>query len=256
MRRIKRFNSLTEIAEHACWLFILLIGGVAQAQEGEEVGRTKMPEVICEGLVVTLPEPLAQPLLPDLRDPEKIETALDVLRRMIREKRAVLVSSPWIVTLSGHRTVFQEISERRYPQEFRTSLIANEQRLEVKSRSSPPTVQVHVAALDVVTHNFGVTLELEPNVSPDRTIIDVNGQFKDVREAGKNPMALCWDADKRVIAVDQPVFYTISCGINARLRPNEWRLMGVYQQAVPPKQTELLLLKFRLPHPPESNQLK
>jgi hypothetical protein len=117
----------------ATLLGLRLFSLAAEPQKGDDAQRAELeklggfepmppgPEdynLHCEVLMVALPEADALALLPQLRDPQKIEKALVTIQEMLAAQKAKFVGWPSIVTRSGNRAVTENIDEVRYPIEY------------------------------------------------------------------------------------------------------------------------------------------
>lgn len=71
-----------------------------------------------EVLMVAMPQAKLLPLLPDLRDPKKIDAAVAHLLDAVQRKEAILTGYPVVSTLDGQRSVSETIAEKRYPTSF------------------------------------------------------------------------------------------------------------------------------------------
>jgi hypothetical protein len=69
-------------------------------------------------LMVAMPQEKMLPMIPDLRDPKKIDGAVDQLLAAVQNKEAILIGYPIVVTVDGERTVSESTIEERYPTEF------------------------------------------------------------------------------------------------------------------------------------------
>jgi len=71
-----------------------------------------------EVLMAALPQDKCLALLPDLRDPRKIDTAITQILASIARKEAILTGYPLVQTVDGNSGTSETALEKRYPTEF------------------------------------------------------------------------------------------------------------------------------------------
>ena len=90
----------------------------AKAPAVKEAPKIPAWNVRVEMLMVAMPQEKALALLPDLRAPEKIETAMVAVFTALEHKEALLMGYPEVITVDGQRGTSETILEKRYPTEF------------------------------------------------------------------------------------------------------------------------------------------
>lgn len=214
-------------------------------------------EVSIELQVVSLPEGLALTLVPDLRDPRRVERAFGEIQKIIAEKRAILVGWPIIITKSGQRAVVEQIDELRYPTEFdlpgKTTT--------TQGPAAPPTEPADPAKPDKITtmvgvsdggptafetRNVGVTLEVEPVIGPDGETIDLNLVPQHVKFLGWEKATVERGPSGETITVPMPRIFTNKITTSMTFRNGERKLIGLYKVPEPAGNVELFILRVDL----------
>jgi hypothetical protein len=114
--------------------------------------------VRAELLVVDMPQAKALALLPDLRDPAKIDGAVTQIMAAIDHNDATLIGYPVVQALDGQSGAAEPISEKRYPTEFEPPLsgtIAATEPADFRYVSWPTAFE---------TRNTGLRFEVTPHV--------------------------------------------------------------------------------------------
>ena len=109
----------------SAWLALMWCGLPAAWSQNAEV-RPRW-EVIAECQMVALPEKLALPLIPDLRDETRIDVAFATLQQMMTRGEATLVAN-LLARGAGDATLTAEsVEEYRYPASFAPPQVREEQ---------------------------------------------------------------------------------------------------------------------------------
>ena len=215
-----------------------------QAEPAVEVIQ---PNIRIELQVVAIPEEIAIPLVAEMKQKDKIEAANARIQELLAKGVAKLVGWPTVTTRSGQRAVSEAINELRYATEY-----------------SPPTVGVFpnvpadttvkiAPTVDVTTfeglptafetRDTGVTLAVEPVLSPDGKTISLDLEPQHVRLQGFNKVTIEGAARKGKVIVEQPQFETHKVTTSLILRNGERVLMGIFPTSEPPKHLEFFILK-------------
>jgi len=100
----------------------LLLPAVAHSAPNEPAStdKTDLPRwnVRTDALMVAMPQEKLLPLLPDLRDPGKIDAAVEKLLAAIQRKEAILTGCLMLFTLDGARGESRAITELLYPDDY------------------------------------------------------------------------------------------------------------------------------------------
>jgi general secretion pathway protein D len=220
-----------------------------------------VPTVRVDVLIVSAPQERVLPLLPRLRDPAQIEAAQAELLAMVSRKEAVLEGWPDVITHSGIRAVSEAIVEHRYPIEFDPVPSGVHQSLQSSNQTSATADSKQSAkaggdqGLDRVvpttfeTRNTGVTLEVEPVVSPDQKAVTIFLCPQVVRlernidyPAGTSPRG-------EKITVPQPIFTTSKINTSVSLRDGERRLLHVGKANQDAPRVELFIVGAKISAP-------
>lgn len=193
-------------------------------------------------LMVAMPQDKLLPLLPDLRDPKKIDAAVDQLLTAVQRKEAILTGYPTVNTLDGTRSMSEAIFEKRYPTEFEPP-----QNPQNKSTSSPalePTA-VNDSPLPTAfeTRNLGVTLEVEPHVNTRGDSIRIDVVSQRVELLGFDSFDAIKTASGRSVKIDQPQFFTSKVNAKVRVQNGQRALIAVHLLAKPENYLEVFILQ-------------
>jgi len=187
-----------------------------------------------EVLVVDLPQDKALALLPDLRDPGKIDGAVAQIIDAINRKQAKLIGYPAVQTLDGQRAVSETVIEKRYPTEFH-SLVPPPPKPgdpQCAPGGSPPPGAAIPTAFE--TRNVGVTLEVEPHVLQ-------NGDWIHLSIV---PQRVILDGiDTYTLGTMQPRFFTAKITTTITLRNGGRNLLGFHKLPEPGNLVELFIVQ-------------
>ena len=193
--------------------------------------------------MVAMPQEKALALLPDLRDPAKIESAVAQILTAIDRKEAMLMGYPVVQTMDGGRGVTESIVEQRYPTEF---VFPNTPQ-GAGQGEAPPAAAAAIsepttpAAFE--TRNVGVTLEVEPHVSSDGDWIRVDVVPQRVVLLGFDSYDAVKTASGKAVKADQPQFATTKTTASLRLRNGQRCLLAVHKLPRPENQIELFIIQ-------------
>jgi hypothetical protein len=190
-------------------------------------------------LMVAMPQEKMLPMIPDLRDPKKIDGAVDQLLAAVQNKEAILIGYPIVVTVDGERTVSESIVEERYPTEFDPGM--------ADSISNPhPSPTPAISGSDRLindspvptafeTRNAGVTLEAEPHVIDhgDSIRVDLVPQH----------VALLDFTTYRKFKIDQPLFSSAKDTTGLIVRNGQNTLIGIHLVTKPENYMEVHILQ-------------
>jgi hypothetical protein len=206
-------------------------------------------------LVVQMPDALALPLIPELRDQKRAAAAAERVIKLIAEKQAKLIGWPCLTTVSGQRAVAEQVDELRYPTEYEPptkttaetpvpSNPAPAEPAQPDAGSSPKTATTVTVSEGVPTNfetrNMGVMLEVEPMVGADLKTISMELVPQHVRLLGYHKIEI-EQSGKKVI-VEQPDFHMNKVKTSLNVQSGDHTLVGVFKVDDPPGQTELFIL--------------
>lgn len=195
-----------------------------------------------EVLMVAMPQEKAIALLPDLRHPDKVDSALTQIFSAIERKEATITGWPAAYTLDGVRCVAEAVFEKRYPVEFGVPTDSKEKadpkpegdKLNIND-SPPPTA--------FETRNTGATLEVQPNVLPGGEWIKLEMVPQRVAFAGFEPFHAGTSTGGQPITIDQPEFHTFKTSSSFVVRNNQWNLIAIHKPVQPENQIELFIAR-------------
>jgi type II secretory pathway component GspD/PulD (secretin) len=197
--------------------------------------------------VVAIPEEIGVPLITELMDEQKIESAYARIQELLAKGKAQLLGWPIVTTHSGQRAVVEAIDEIRYATEFDPPTVSF-----TPSVNAAETIKIEPKA-DVTlfeaipttfeTRNVGITLEVEPEVSADGKTIKLLAVPQHVRLKGYHKVTVEKPSTGGKIVVEQPDFDMIKVTTILTLKNGQRVLMGVFRVSEPPKHLEMFLLK-------------
>lgn len=212
-------------------------------------------DVQIELQAVTLPEPLAMELIPDLLDGKKIEAANTRLQKLLTEGKAQLAG--WLVlpTRSGQRAVVQSVEELRFATQFDPGQMAVSVQAPKADAAQGDTIKVspkiQADGIDPVPTAFqmrecGLTLEVEPVLAPDGETVDLNIVPQHVRLLRWAPVTIKHGESGKEVTVQQPVFSSLRVTTSLTLKSGQRKLVGNFKITDPPGSMELFLLRVEV----------
>ncbi len=125
--------------------------------------------------VVTLPQEIAVPLVAELMDEKTIEPAYVKVQGLLGKGAGKLIGWPIITTTVGQRAVSENNDEFRYATEYSAPAVAvisngvivDQTKTEPKPGEPLPSTILASTPMAFETRNTGVTLEVEPFITPD-----------------------------------------------------------------------------------------
>lgn len=230
-----------------CFVVTVLFGCVAFAagkpnQESGQAQTQPDPQwnVRVEVLMAAMPQANALALLPDLRDPAKIEGAVNEILKAIDHNEGTLMGYPVVQTLDGDRGVAEDISELIYPTEFDPPMVPSTVTLPTAITGTADNYAIPTA---FETRNVGSTLEVEPRVIG-------NGEWISLNLVPQLVQFICFDSyksgkamDGKPLTVDQPRFFTTRATMSLKVRNGQRCLIGVFKLVVPANNLEFFILQ-------------
>ena len=238
------------------FLTAILVGGLMTLSAADP--ETRLIRTEC--LIVRMPTRKAVALQPRFQDPAQVSNAQQEVLKMVQNGQAELVDWPIVTTRSGNRAVSQNNQEIRYPIDFeQPQVIVNAatpdmaftpsptapsepEKPKAAARTAPKEKPTILAAIpsSFETRNAGVTLELEPVISPDGKQIDVQIAPSHVTLLGYEKTKVT--AEDYSVTVDQPKFESLKTSTNLTLKSGEPHLFGFYKLKEPGDTVELVIL--------------
>jgi hypothetical protein len=172
-----------------------------------------------ELLVVDLPQAKALAMLPDLRDPNKIDGAVSQILTAIDQKEATLIGYPVIQAVDGERGVVAPIFEKRYPTEFESPSFPSD--VAKPGHTPPPSPLLNESFPTAFeTRNTGLALEVTPHVLQGGNWISLDLNVHRTTLLG---------FDTYVFDVKQPRFITLSTNTNMAVRNGQRTLLAAHK---------------------------
>jgi type II secretory pathway component GspD/PulD (secretin) len=207
--------------------------------------------IIIEVQMVAVPRATALPLIPDLRNPEKIEAAVAKIQELLASGTAQLVAWPVVTTRPGQRAIAENIQEIRYATEFEPASteiqLTDKEGAITKQPNEVRGIDQPVTPTSFETRNAGATLEVEPSINPTDGAIELNLVAQHVRLRGMRKIVIESGAIKTTL--DQPDFSTNKTQTTVTLKNGQRLLLGVFQTDEPADHLELFLLKAEYREP-------
>jgi hypothetical protein len=195
-----------------------------------------------EVLLVAVPQEKALALLPDLRDPTKIEAAFTQILSAIERKEVSLLGYPVVHALDGERSVAETIVEKRYPTDFEPPATSQTGGLAPLPPVAPVISDLAVPT-SFETRNLGVTVEVEAVVSANGEWIRLDIVPQRVALLGFDSYDAVKAASGKVIKIDQPRFSSTRITSNLKLRNGQRCLVAVHRLPQPENHIELVIIQ-------------
>ena len=197
--------------------------------------------------IVAIPDEIAVPLVTELMDEKKIESAYAKIQVLLAKGTAKLIGWPIVTTKPGQKAIVEAVDEIRYATEYdppTVSFTPNVKTSEpVKIEPKADMTLFEGIPKTFETRNTGVTLEVEPVLSPDAKMIALSVATQHVRLKGFNKITLEKSATGGKVTVEQPEFDTMKLTTELNLRNGQRILMGVFRVSDPAKHIEFFILK-------------
>ena len=214
---------------------------------GFAADEMKLWNIRIEMQVVAIPDEIAVPLVAEMMDEKKIETAYVTIQDLLAKGTAKLIGWPLVTTRSGEKAVVEAVDEIRYATEYDAPAVSFTPGVNAtETVKIEPKVDVTVFAgipATFETRNTGVTLEVEPTLSSDAKTIALSLVPQHVRLKGYNKVAVEKSATGEKVVVEQPEFDTMKVTTSLTLRNGQRMLMGVFRVSDPAKHIEFFILK-------------
>ena len=197
--------------------------------------------------IVAIPDKIAVPLVAELMDEKKIEPAYARIQELLAKGTAKLIGWPIITTRSGQKAIVEAVDEIRYASEYAPPTVSF-----TPSVNATETVKIEPKAdvtlfegipTEFETRNTGVTLEVEPIISPDTKTITLSLVPQHVRLKGFNKVTIEKPATGGKIVVEQPEFDTMKVTTSLTVRNGQRVLLGIYRVSEPANHIEFFILK-------------
>jgi hypothetical protein len=230
-----------------CALLLLKTARLAAQEAFPEPSKLN---IFVEMQIVAIPRETAIPLIRDLMDKDKIETAYLRIQDLLEKKTAKLIGWPTLITQSGSRATTEAVQEFRYATEYTPGVIefyvpdkdAAAGGAAGKLPADIERTQFNGSPTAFETRNTGVTLEIEPTLSADQKRIAVNIVPQHIRLNRMAKSTIEKEKTHEKIVVEQPEFDTFRTMTAFTLKSGERILMGVYPTSEPPDHLELFIL--------------
>jgi len=217
------------------------------------------PNVEFDLLVVRMPDALALPLIPELRDQKRAPAAAERVMKLIAEKQAMLIGWPFLTTVSGQRAVAEQVDEVRYANGFEppgktttevTPLPPDPAAPAVTTPQNPEPARQATTTVTVSegvptsfeTRDAGVILEIEPQVAADLKTISLELAPRHVRLLGYHKVEIEQKGSGKKVVVDAPDFHMNKVTTSLTVQSGDHTLLGVFKEDDQPGQTELFIL--------------
>ena len=229
-------------------LLLSLFSLVSYASPGLDEDAGYVPRNIqIEVQIVVLPEELALPLIPELLDEKTIEAANAKVQALLAAKKAKLIGWPTLTTRNGQRAVTEAVDEIRFVAEYapQNEVIGPTLADKADDKTEPKTdrAEFFPTPQNFETRQMGVTLEVEPVLSPDGSKIDLNFAANDSKLLGYKKTTVEKPKSGETLVVEQPEFRSTKVTTSLTLRSDQRKLVGVYKVTDPPGHMELFILK-------------
>ena len=205
--------------------------------------RKPLWNVRVEVMMVSMPQENALAFLPDLRSPDRIESAVAQILRAIERKEATLTGYPMAYTVDDKRVVVETVAERRYPSDFEPPSTPQTFGGAPRRHLPPQYVAEDPLANAIETRNSGVCLETHSDVSPSGAWIRLAVVATRVELIGFDPYEAVKLESGKIVKADQPLFATQKTTATLILRNGQRSLLAVHKPTHPKDEIELLIVQ-------------
>jgi len=204
-------------------------------------------DIQAELTIISVPKTDVLTLAAELKNPATSDAGYRELLVMLKKKTAKLVASPQVSTKPGNRCVIESIREVRYAIEFTPidggKAVPARKPDPVKVLPPEPPAAVGVTPTTFETRNVGVTVELEPALSPDGKTVDLQISAQHVELLGWDTVSV-EDKGELLQRIPQPRFHTNKVSTSMTVEAGQRVLAGVFEVPADPESNELFLLKI------------
>jgi hypothetical protein len=184
------------------------------------------------------------------------EAIRDILETMLDEETAELKETVWLRSTSGDRAKTESVIESIYPTEFDPAEVPNVVG-SVGLGSNGGTDEEGGLARNYMTsgnpttfecRNVGTTLEMDPVISADRTVIDLSLAPEIVEKIGADYFTRegFEHTSRGIEHMWMPVFYTMKDFTQIMVAPGKYHLLGLHTPHDDPTKRVLVLLRADL----------
>jgi hypothetical protein len=226
---------------------LLAVAVICRAKEPAPDASQSAPlaMVRVEWQVVAVPEALAVPIVRAFDQPQTNAAAYDKLQKLLEKGSAKLLGWPIITTQSGNRAITESVREFRFPTGFDSGAV--EVFVDEKDgkftdiTSNRSALEVPVTPVEYETRNLGMTLEVEPAISPDFKSVEMQFSLQHVRLVSVRKVTVETEKKLKVI-VEQPDIECFKVTTNLAVTDGQHSLVGVFKSTELPGSLELFVL--------------
>ena len=193
--------------------------------------------------MVTLPQPAALALLPELNDDARIENAFARLQAMIEKGEAQLAGNLLAKGRDGEKSYAESVEEIRYPTAFDPPKLPDKLPDEKPLEFLKAWPLVAAKPMEFETRNVGTSVEFEGRVAEDGKWIDVSALATHVRFLRWTKFEIGVMPTGQHLTAEQPCFHTIRNTTSLHLRNGQRVLLGFHKLPEPVATFELILLR-------------
>ena len=224
---------------------------------GNDPMKDISPEVAVVLEYISLDHAAANQLLSQhAAKPDGADKIRDILEAMLDEETAELKETVWLRSSSGNRAKTESILESIYPTEFDPAEIPNTVG-SVASSSGPKSDGEGSLARSYMTsgnptafdcRHVGTTLEMDPVLGADNTLIDLSLAPEIVEKIGVDYFTRDGfeHTSRGIEHMWMPVFYTMKDSTQLTVAPGKYHLLGLHTPHEDPAKRILVLLRADL----------
>ncbi len=188
--------------------------------------------------------------------PDGADKIRDILEAMLDEETAELKETVWLRSASGNRAKTESILESIYPSEFDPAEIPNIVGSVGSSTGAESDGDGSVARTYMTSgnptafecRNVGTTLEMDPVLAADNTLIDLSLAPEIVEKIGVDYYTRDGfeHTSRGIEHMWMPVFYTMKDSTQLTVAPGKYHLLGLHTPHDDPGKRILVLLRADL----------
>lgn len=215
------------------------------------------PEIAVLVEYISLDHSTANQLISEyVAKPDGADQIRDILEGMLDKKTAELKETVWVRGCSGQRSKTESIFEMFYPSEYDPPEVPNVVG-SVGSEKTPASEAGSSLARTYLTsanptafecRNVGTTLEIDPVLTADNSLIDLSLAPEIVEKIGEDYFTRegFEHTSRGIEHMGMPVFYTMKDSTQITIAPGKYHFLGIHTPHDDPDKRVLVLLRADL----------
>jgi hypothetical protein len=154
--------------------------------------------------------------------------AAQELERLVADGKAEILAAPLLRTVSGERTMSEDIEEEPYAIEYQSPLVVDKVPAELP-KEAPLTMEIGGIAATLQTRPVGFMVEAEPVWNAAMGEIEMRWRASHIVLAGQRRITVEKQPGNVKVSVEQPLFRNNTADSTDRLKPGVPTLLAVFR---------------------------